>query len=530
MAQNFEIFNRQIQASVPSYGTISVTVTSDLLPYALTTTLNSVSSTISTNINLLSSTTSTALTSLSSTVNNRITSLSGTVDSKFLPLTGGRLSGNLTLSGTDGQDKSLILFSPTVNASAELKAAITFIGFNPNTGQFEPEPGVSFPRILIREGRLDLDPDTIFTRAEFRVSNVNTQFNIYNKDLAKYYLRIRPNGGFEAGGTNLTASGANSHAEGNNSEAIGDNSHAEGSATRAIGIASHSEGVQTNAIGENSHAAGGFATAAHNRSWIWKGTTNLSISQLSTTRAGQFMVSAEGGAAFFGNVGIGTNSIANALTVVGNISGDNLSVSFNQSRATGNYSFAEGQNTAATGNFSHAEGQNTQALGPTCHAEGWGTQSGPGNEAHAEGQQTIASGNCSHSEGKMTWAQGINSHAAGSWAHALHNYSYIWSDGNLDTVNTRIPTTRSGQYMVSASGGMFIAGRVGIGTDSIANALTVVGDISATGTGTFNTVTLSSVTFTGETKTSITSVTATDTYVKVIANGQTKYLRLFDVI
>ena len=347
MAQNFEIFNKQIQASVPSYGTISVTVTSDLLPYALTTTLNSVSGTIGTSINTLSSTISTtltslsgivdtiianlsstlstAITSLSSSVNSRITSLSSTVDSKFLPLTGGRLSGNLTLSGADGQDKSLILYSPTVNASAELKAAITFIGFNPGTGQFEPEPGVSFPRILIREGRLDLDPDAVFTRAEFRVSNANTQFNIYNKDLAKYYLRIRPNGGFEAGGTSLSATGNNSHAEGNTTKAFGPNSHAEGEGTQALGYASHAEGGSTKAIEQYSHAAGFRSSAAHNFSYIWSdgnlGTTGQTAGLYhSTTRTGQYVVSASGGMFIPGNVGIGTDNNSNALTVVGNIS------------------------------------------------------------------------------------------------------------------------------------------------------------------------------------------------------------------
>jgi hypothetical protein len=36
--------------------------------------------------------------------------------------------------------------------------------------------------------------------------------------------------------------------------------------------------------------------------------------------------------------------------------------------------------------------------------------------------------------------------------------------------------------MVSAAGGITLNNRVGIGTDSIANALTVVGNVSATGT------------------------------------------------
>lgn len=55
-------------------------------------------------------------------------------------------------------------------------------------------------------------------------------------------------------------------------------------------------------------------------------------------------------------------------------------------------------------------------------------------------------------------------------------------------------------------------------------------NISFTQTVFASAIALSTVTFTGETKTSTTSVTATDTYVKVIVEGQTKYLRLFDVI
>ena len=45
--------------------------------------------------------------------------------------------------------------------------------------------------------------------------------------------------------------------------------------------------------------------------------------------------------------------------------------------ATGDYSFAEGQNTVASGDHSHAEGQGTKALGDQSHAEGFGTEAGP---------------------------------------------------------------------------------------------------------------------------------------------------------
>jgi len=121
-----------------------------------------------------------------------------------------------------------------------------------------------------------------------------------------------------AEGANTTASGEKSHAEGINTEASGEASHAEGSSTEASGNASHAEGSVTKARGSISHAAGTYTEAAHDRTWIWKGSTENAY--LSTSRTDQFMVSAAGGMALYNRVGIGTDSIANALTVVGNIS------------------------------------------------------------------------------------------------------------------------------------------------------------------------------------------------------------------
>jgi hypothetical protein len=114
------------------------------------------------------------------------------------------------------------------------------------------------------------------------------------------------------------------------------------------------------------------------------------------------------------------------------------------------------------------------AAGEICRTEGiW---------SFAQGYNAVAIGEASHAEGGHTVAYGEASHAAGNRATAAQNYTYAWSDGNLGTATTNVSTTRTGQYMVSASGGMFIPGNVGIGTDSTANPLTVVGNISATGT------------------------------------------------
>ena len=65
---------------------------------------------------------------------------------------------------------------------------------------------------------------------------------------------------------------------------------------------------------------------------------------------------------------------------------------------------------------------------------------------------------------------------------------------------------------------------IGINTESPNEALTVVGNISATGV-----LSLSSVTFTSETLTATSNVTATNTFLKIFVEGGVKYLRLFDL-
>jgi hypothetical protein len=115
-----------------------------------------------------------------------------------------------------------------------------------------------------------------------------------------------------------TACGYYSHSEGFTTTACGAGSHAEGKETTASGCFSHAEGFGTTSSGYGSHAAGIKAIAAHDRSWIWRGST-LDYST-STTKTDQFMVSAQNGSAFFGNVGINTDDNTHALNVSGNIS------------------------------------------------------------------------------------------------------------------------------------------------------------------------------------------------------------------
>jgi hypothetical protein len=105
-----------------------------------------------------------------------------------------------------------------------------------------------------------------------------------------------------------------------------------------------------------------------------------------------------------------------------------------------------------------------------------------GSVNHTQGVYTVASNNYANAEGHTTIAKGIASHAGGTRSTAEHDYAYAWSSGDgLTLLNQKNhATTRTGQYMVSAHGGTFFPGNVGIRTDSIENALTVAGTISAT--------------------------------------------------
>jgi hypothetical protein len=181
--------------------------------------------------------------------------------------------------------------------------------------------------------------------------------------------------------------------------------------------------------------------------------------------------------------GIGNGNIAEGIS---SFVGGSFSQASNQN------SFAFGNEVIAEGNNSHAEGDVTKALGLNSHAEGSNTVA-EGRTSHAQNEETVASGRGSHAQGNLTeasgeystaygvesYAQADNSVAGGNWAIAAHNLSWIWRGS--DNFDDYTYTTRDNQFMVSASGGICLGDKVGIGTDSIDNALTVVGDISATG-------------------------------------------------
>ena len=278
-----------------------------------------------------------------------------------------------------------------------------------------------------------------------------------------------------AEGYGTTAYGQASHAEGRETQAIGGYSHAEGWLTISSSTATHTEGVQTSAVSIASHAEGGQT----------RSTGYASHAEGSVTTASGTASHAEG------SITTASGTYSHAEGSVTTASGDSSHAEGSNTQAIGGYSHAEGSNTTASGLGSHAEGYRTRASGTYSHAEGSNTTAS-GDPSHAEGSNTQAIGGYSHAEGHSTTAFGSYSHAAGFRATAAQNHTYAWSDGNLGTLTSNVSTTRTGQYMVSASGGVFIPGNVGIGTDYNSATLTVNGTLSAIGKITAGSITANS--------------------------------------
>ena len=89
------------------------------------------------------------------------------------------------------------------------------------------------------------------------VNVLDNAFTVASESIQLF--NVRANGGVEHG-SNVTASGAWSHAEGTDTQAIGSHSHAEGDSTQAIGDGSHAEGIGTIASGSGQLAAGQYNT------------------------------------------------------------------------------------------------------------------------------------------------------------------------------------------------------------------------------------------------------------------------------
>ena len=216
-------------------------------------------------------------------------------NNKFLPLSGGQITGNLNVNN---------------NLSA---VNVKFTG-----------------RVEEGTGTKALGSDS---HAEGNATTASGNFGSHSEG----YLSVASGSQSHAEGFNTKAIGESSHAEGsgstaygqashaeNGSIAIGADSHAEGTGTVAYGGASHSEGVESESKGLVSHAAGYKATAAYDYSYAWSGDDTLT-NNISSTKSRQYFIYAPSGVYIpRGQVGIGTDSQANALSVVGIISGTSI--------------------------------------------------------------------------------------------------------------------------------------------------------------------------------------------------------------
>lgn len=475
MPYDFNIYHNQVTPSIPDYDTVNLLISSDLDTFASKQYVEDYN------------------------------------DGKYLQLLGGSLSGDLNLYNVGGIAKKIVLYSAE-GKPVSLQAGITFVS------ALTSETGITIPGLLITDGRLDMTPDPIFNRAEFRIKGSNAQFNIFNINTFDFYMRVNPDTSFMIGqntvalsagavatGVSTSAVNLGAFSQGNQTSALGQNSRAYGDGTIAVGTRSTSQGFESISLGIDSTTEGSGTLALGPGSHAEGNSTRTGRrvtfnTYTSATRVFTFTPTVS---SLFNNVSQGNDlvvriqgdntpfKILNRSTITGNITADRPLALQNIAPSDFNYIFvnsgqfahAEGEDTEASGVASHAEGNNTVASGSSSHAEG-GSTIASGVASHAEGVGTVARGESSHAEGRLTIAEGIDSHAAGFCTAAVHNNSWIWRGPSSPAGGPQplLSSTRTGQFMVSAEGGVALLNRVGIGTDSIANALTVVGQISATST------------------------------------------------
>ena len=148
--------------------------------------------------------------------------------------------------------------------------------------------------------------------------------------------------------------------------------------------------------------------------------------------------------------------------------GDSFRV-FAGSKASGNYSHAEGNRAYAIGNYSHAEGNDTIAIGTTSHAEGF---------------NTLASGYCSH-------AGGNNTKANKDYQTAIGKYNKNVNNALLEVGNGTADDSRSNAFVVYSDGkaelgadptsSMHVATKQYVDNKTSSLALSNIKDGSATG-------------------------------------------------
>lgn len=301
-------------------------------------------------------------------------------------------------------------------------------------------------------------------------------------------------------GVGTSAFGAGAHAEGFNTASEREFGHAEGGFTTVISAFGHAEGLYT--IAASGAHAEGYETAALDAYTHSEGVNTQAIKYGSHAEGYQTVAgeAVQGWAChseglFTSAFGLGSHAEGYLTRAEGTYAHSEGMYT----RALGHNSHAEGNDTVAVfdgcktwgfqttawGIYSHAGGRETLTIGPASMAIGRGLTTGPdasgafvagdqsssfGYASFAVGYATSAVGTFSYAAGDTTKATGSGSYAFGRLADAAHDNSYIFGGNHSHT--SPIQTTRVGQFMVSAAGGAYFPGFVGIGDRSVTNQTT----------------------------------------------------------
>lgn len=142
----------------------------------------------------------------------------------------------------------------------------------------------------------------------------------------------------------------------------------------------------------------------------------------------------------FTTVGGGSNNVAAGSFATVSGGGNNLASAKNSVVGGGTNNVAAGDGGVVSGGYNNRANLNYTAIG-----------GGYGNVAN--GADATVPG------GSLNVAAGVASFAAGSGAQALHDASFVWSDGQ-----TFFASTAPRQFSVAAAGGVLLAANVQIGT------------------------------------------------------------------
>jgi hypothetical protein len=170
-----------------------------------------------------------------------------------------------------------------------------------------------------------------------------------------------------------------------------------------------------------------------------------------------------------GNIHLGQKT-TNTVNVSGNLQAGN-------SIAAGNGTFANFTPQAgsiAVGKNSYASGLYSLAQGFQCSAYG--------DYSFASGRDCVAFQDRAMAQGRLCWADGATAMAFGRNATSIHSRTMVFAAAGAvsTTFLGNVSSTRSDQILLSASSNVYLPGKVSIGVDSIANELTVNGNLSTT--------------------------------------------------